>query len=163
MKYDNTFTKGNLTLGIAGVVITVIAYITQVVELEIGGVALGMSVVKTIRLVANAMNKTIQISRLKSAIRSKGEKSLMKKFFKWVFKSNPKTWAMILSLILACLGAVEAYVNNLELGIYAPIVAIIFTTIAGYLAATKTGFETNKEADERKAEEAKKVVVANKA
>ena len=167
LKYNQgVFTKGNVTLGIAGVIITAIAYMTVMFETQFEGMAVGVSIVKIRRLAANTMNKSIQITKIKDIkqfiIRGKGD-TRMKDFLKWVFVSNPKTWCMIFALGLAIATALLGYFETLDWGVATPLMTIFFTAIGGLLAAHRTGFETNKEADERKCQEAKKTISETKA
>ena len=84
----------------------------------------------------------------------------MKNFFKWIFKSNPKTFTAIGSILAGAVLAILSVLEHINWDLGNAIVPSIFATL-GILFAGWAGLETNEQADNRKLDEAKELIEEN--
>lgn len=76
-KYQNAvFSKGNIVLGIVDIIVTLTAFCVILIEPEFVGMAVGISIVKNIRLMANMMNKSVKMTKLSKFKKYKRSKTL---------------------------------------------------------------------------------------
>lgn len=155
------FSKSNIVLSITDILVGTVALIlAKCFPSNAGNIltfATGLNVVKTTKIAVNTYAVKVQIKKIKNFIQiSKGtqnkRRSKMKAFFKWIFQSNPKTMAAIITVIgsvgLATIGIATEWLGANAVQ-WVPIVSPILGAIGAALAAW-AGLEWNTTADARK-------------